>query len=251
MASALAFISAGVRIRVHAEEPAIRSGLSKRPAILLLHGSGGHVDFWTARLAPFLAEAGIALYAPHYFERTGTTRADLNLLTDGRHVPQWLETVDDALRFVSTRPGVDPEKIIVTGISLGAFLGLALAAQLSSSRHEPDRRRIFALLDISGGLVPPYDAQASSAMPPTLLLHGAVDTIVLVSFAEDLDRKLDALHVPHRTVILPGEGHWFSAAAMPRLLLAVSSFLQEHLQPARGAEATDAASKSASLRRPR
>ena len=189
------------------------------------------MDFWTTRLAPFLAEAGIALYAPHYFDRTGTTRADLSMLTDGHHVPQWLETVDAALKFVSERPGIDPERVIFAGISLGAFLALALAAGLSSSKSESDRRRIFALLDISGGLVPPYDAQASSAMPPTLILHGASDKVVPVSFAEDLDRKLSALKVSHRTEILPGEGHWFSAAALPRLLLAVSSFLQERLQP--------------------
>ena len=214
---------------MHAEEPALKTGTGKRPAIVLLHGSGGHVDFWIARLAPFLAEAGMALYAPHYFDRTSTARADLSMLTDGRHVPQWLETVDDALRFVNTRPGVDSEKVVVAGISLGAFLALALAAGLSSSGIEADRRRIFALLDISGGLVPPFDAQASSAMPPTLILHGAADTIVPVAFAEDLDRKLETLRVPHHTVVLPGEGHWFSAGAMPRLLLAVSSFLQEYL----------------------
>ena len=231
MASSLQFDSGGVRIGVHAEEPATNTGTGKRPAIVLLHGSGGHADFWTARLAPFLAEAGIALYAPHYFERTATTRADLAMLTDGQHVPQWLETIDDALRFVSSRPGIDPGKVVVAGISLGAFLALALAAKFSSSGTEADRRRIFALLDISGGLVPPFNAQASSAMPPTLILHGAADQIVPVAFAEDLDRKLEALQVSHRTVILPGEGHWFSTGAMPRLLLAVSSFLQEHLQP--------------------
>lgn len=231
MAVSLQFNSGGVPIRMHAEEPAQKSADEKRPAIVLLHGSGGHVDFWTARLAPFLAEAGIALYAPHYFDRTGTARADLAMLTDGQHVPLWLSTVDDTLRFVSERPGVDRHRIIVAGISLGAFLSLALAAQLSSSPQAAERRRVFALIDISGGLVPPYDAQTSSAMPPTLILHGAKDTVVPVTFAEDLNRKLDALGVSHRLEILAGEGHWFSPAAMPRLLLAVSSFLQERLRP--------------------
>ena len=187
------------------------------------------MESWTARLAPLLEEAGIGLYAPHYFDRTGTSRADPAMLTDGVHVPQWIETVDAALRFVAERPGVDPKGIVLAGISLGAFLGLALAAQLSAGPAR-DRERIKAILDISGGLVPPYDALATSDMPPTLILHGDTDNVVPVTFAHDLDHRLTQLNVPHRTEILAGEGHWFSPSALPRLLLAVSSFLDGQLQ---------------------
>ncbi len=233
MSQALSFRSGGHPIRVLAEELSTTPGIAKRPAMLLLHGAGGHVDSWTSRLAPFLAEGGIHLYAPHYFDRTGTSRADLAMLTEGTHVPHWLETVDDALEFVASRPGVDPERVLLAGISLGGFLSLALAAQLSSAGSAFQRRRIAALLDISGGLVEPYAGLATRHMPPTLILHGATDNIVPVSFAQDLERKLTKLGVSHRTEILPGEGHWFSAAALPRILLAVSGFLQEqlHVQP--------------------
>ena len=230
MSEALSFRSGGRPIRAFAEElPSIASA-QKRPAILLLHGSGGHADFWTSRLAPFLAEGGIHLYAPHYFDRTGTSRADRSMFTDDVHVPQWLETVDDALEFVASRPGVDAERIVLAGISLGAFLSLALAARLSSAGSAFQRRRISAVLDISGGLVEPFAALATREMPPTLILHGAADNIVPVTFAHDLQHKLTTLGVHHRTEILPGEGHWFSPAAQPRILFAVSSFLGEHLQ---------------------
>ena len=231
MSNALLFQSGGVNIRMHAEEQnGLQSGTGRRPAILLLHGSGGHADFWTARLASLLAPAGIGLYAPHYFDRTGTGRADLALLTDGVHVPKWLATVNDALHFVSSRPGVDPQRIVIVGISLGGFLALALASQLSASSEPAERSRVAAIVDISGGLVPPYDALATASMPPTLILHGAADNIVPVSFAHQLDRKLSGLGIPHRTEILPNEAHWFSPAALPRLLNAVSGFLVEHLR---------------------
>ena len=231
MTSSLDFRSGGKLIRMHAQELGPRQNSPSRPALLLLHGSGGHVDSWAARLGPFLHEAGIGLYAPHYFDRTGTARADLALLTDGIHVPQWIETVDAALRFVASRPAVDPEQIVVAGISLGAFLALALAAQLSVHKDPREHRRMRALLDVSGGLVPPYDAVATERMPPTLILHGAADNIVSVSYAHELDRKLTDLKVPHRTEILAAEGHWFSASALPRILLAVSAFLQQNLKP--------------------
>ncbi len=237
MGEQLQLVSGGAKVRVFAQEVASAKAPSsnRRPAILLLHGSGGHVESWTGKLGPFLIEAGINLYAPHYFDRTGATRADLAMLTGGIHVPQWIDTVNDTLRFVASRPGVDPERVVVAGISLGAFLALALAATLSASDSPAERRRIRALLDVSGGLVPPYDAAATAAMPPTLILHGEADNIVPVSFAHELHQKLTALQVPHRTEILQGEGHWFSTHALPRMLLAVSSFLEQYLplhQPA-------------------
>ena len=225
----LHFESGHTRIRVHAQEIDPTQGAGKRAALLLLHGASGHAEFWTSRLAPFLAEGGIHLYAPQYFDRTATVRADLSMLTDGLHVPQWLETVDDALRFVAGRPCVDPERVIVGGISLGGFLAVALAARLSSSGSAAERERIRALLDVSGGLAEPFVALATRSMPPTLIIHGASDNIVPVAFAHSLHQKLTQLGVPHHTEILAGEGHWFSPSSVPRLLLAVSSFLQRHL----------------------
>jgi carboxymethylenebutenolidase len=232
MPTSLQFTSGGVSIRMHAEEVALPGTNSPqpRPALLLLHGSGGHVDFWTDRLGPVLKGSGIGLYAPHYFDRTRTVRADLATITDGRHVPQWLETIDAALTFAASRPGVDPDRIVLAGVSLGGFLALSLAAQFSARPETQGRRRICALMDVSGGLVPPYDALATERMPPTLIVHGATDTIVPVSFAQELDRRLTALGVPHRTEILPDEGHWFSPAAAPRILLAASSFLEPYLR---------------------
>lgn len=216
---------------MYAEEFATSANqpVEKRPAILLLHGSGGHIDLWTDRLTPLLQEARVGLYAPHYFDRTQTIRADLATITDGVHVPKWLETVDDALSFIATRPGVDPARIVLAGISLGAFLATSFAAQLSASSDPAARSRIRALLEISGGLAPPYDALATPHMPPTLILHGAIDNIVPVSFARDLDRKLTELGVEHRTEIIEREGHWFGSGSLVRILLAVSSFLEPHL----------------------
>lgn len=230
MAEVLQFTAGGTPIRLYAQESQhVEGGSTKRaPAIVFLHGAGGHVDFWVDRLAPLLKEARIALFAPHYFDRTHTDRADLNTISDGVHVPQWLDTIAATLTFVAARPTVDPERIVLAGTSLGGFLALAFAAQLSAATStQPFRLR--ALLEISGGLAAPYDAMATARMPPTLILHGAADKVVPVSWAQELDARLTELGVDHRTEILPGEGHWFSAAALPRMLLAASSFLQGQL----------------------
>ncbi len=228
----LQFVVNGVPIRMVALVPTSTPHAEdrKHAAIVLLHGAGGNVDFWINHLGPFLSQAGIAVYAPHYFERTSTVRADLATITDGIHVPQWLEVVDAAVTFVAAQPGIDPERVMLAGISLGAFLSLGFAAR-ASAVPATDAERVRAIIEISGGLVEPYATQATPRFPPTLILHGATDNIVPVTYAHDLSAKLTNLGVSHRMEILQGEGHWFTAAALPRMLLAVSAFLESILRP--------------------
>ena len=189
------------------------------------------MGFWLDRLAPYLNSAGIALYAPRYFDSTGTVRADLATITDGMHVPQWLETLSDSIRWVAARPSVDQRRIGLVGISLGAFLALSLAAQQSNPEHvtAPDPNPVRCIVEISGGLPAPYAEQATARFPPTLILHGENDEIVPVRFAHELDNLLNHLNVAHETRLLPREGHWFSSGAQLQLLLAVSSFLRGYL----------------------
>jgi len=220
------FRAGGRDIHIDMHEP---TTANPHPAIVLMHASGGNVGFWVDPLAPHLNAAGIALYAPRYFERTNTTRADLSIITDGVHVPQWLDTLDAALTFVSSRPNVDPNRIAVIGISLGAFLALAFAAQLSASPDPAARRRIRAIVDICGGLAEPFASQTTSDFPRTLILHGEADTVVPVSQARALDQLLTRLKVHHETHLLPSEGHWFSHTVQLKLLMVVANYLRKNL----------------------
>lgn len=218
-----------IRIDVHGAG-ASAPGAPLKPAILLIHGSGGNIGFWLDRLTPHLAAAGVALFAPHYFERTGTIRADLATITDGIHVPQWLDTIAAAREAVAARPGIDPNRIALIGISLGAFLSMAYAAINSASTDPAAHKAIRCIVELSGGLTEPYASQATPQLPPTLILHGADDNIVPVSSAHELDALLTNLGVQHETRVLQREGHWFSGPAQMQLLLAVRSFLSKHLQ---------------------
>lgn len=212
------FVSGGVPVRIDQQEPA---AAGKHPAILLLHGSGGNVGFWFERIAPQLGRLNLGLYAAHYFDRTKTIRADRETILDGYHFPTWLGTISDALRYIRSRPGVDPNRVALLGISLGAFLSLALATDAAA--------RIRAVVEISGGMPEPSAAAVTAAYPPTLILHGDADTVVPVSSARELEVLLKTRGVPHQSLILPGQGHWFDAGSQLRILMATAGFLAKYL----------------------
>ncbi len=167
-----------------------------------------------------MSQFGVAAYAPHYFDKTGTVRATPELILDGKHSAAWLAAVKDAITYIASRPTVDPARIGVLGISLGGYLAMALAAQ---------DRRVRAVVELSGGLPPGMEGALSPATPPVLVLHGDQDSIVPVSEAHKLKRVLDLHHVRHQVEILPGETHWFSPAAQQRVLLTCAGFLGRHL----------------------
>ncbi|WP_263384118.1 alpha/beta hydrolase family protein [Granulicella arctica] len=215
----ITFQSGDKTIRLDQIEPA---GPGPFPAVLLVHGSGGNISFWLDSIAPFITRLGVALYAVHYFERTGTIRADTATILDGVHVPLWLDTLSDALEAIAARPTVNPRRIALLGISLGAFLSLAHATL-------PNRRRVRAIVEVSGGLDGDYIAGATATFPPTLILHGEQDTIVPVSRARTLDDLLTRLDIPHQIQLFPNEGHHFSPTAQLRILQATATFLGKRL----------------------
>ena len=221
------FLHQDHQIRLQVYEPT--DTRTKHPAIILMHGSGGNVARWSDRFAPALTRAGIALYGPHYFDRTATGRASLTDITDGVHVPLWLGTLAATITHVRTRPNIDPNRIALVGVSLGAFLSLAYAAQMSASPNPTDQQTIRCLVDLSGGLIEPFYSLATSHFPPTLILHGEADKVVSVTHAHQLATRLTELHVPHQTHILPHEDHWFSPPAALQLLGHLQHFLTKHL----------------------
>jgi dienelactone hydrolase len=211
------FTSAGREIRIDHYDVPKRSGGS--PAVILLHGSGGPMR----GLDPFAGQAalfGVHVFVLHYFERTGHSWVSPSQIE--QHFPAWLETLNDAVTFAGDQAGVDRRRIGLLGFSLGAYLALALATQDS---------RIAAVAEIVGGLAQHFVADAAN-LPPVLILHGALDNIVPVERAHELERVLKQHRIPYQIKIYPGQGHVFQGLAQLDAMRRVAGFFRSYLMKA-------------------
>ena len=211
------FVSGGKTVAVEVYEPSLPAG--RRPAVLMLHGADGlsHNGQYR-RGAKAMAEAGYQVFLVHYLDRTNERRASFATLF--QNFEPWMETVRDALAWAAARPEVDPHRVGIVGISLGAALGLAVSG---------GDRRVRALVSYFGPL-PQGAVSAAAKLPPTLILHGAADPIVPAVDAGAIADLLREQGVAHEVKVYPGQGHGFHGAAERDATGRVVAFLGRHLK---------------------
>jgi len=186
------------------------------PAVIALYGSGGgHARM--AEPASLLAAQGFAVYVLHYFDRTGTTEVNRQIIF--RSFPVWMKTVWDAVSFVIRQPHVDPKRVGLLGFSLGAYLCLSNAAIDS---------RISAVVEFFGGL-PKEMKFFMRRLCPVLILHGEADPIVPVQEAYHLREVLERKKIDYEIQIYPGVGHGFNGETWRDAGLRALKFLRKHL----------------------
>jgi carboxymethylenebutenolidase len=190
----------------------------KAPAIVMLHGADGltRADRYREG-ARRIAAGGYHVALVHYLDRTGEKRASFGTIM--RNFDPWLATVRDSITWMARRPGVDPHRIGIVGISLGGTLGLAAAGQ------DP---RVKALVEYFGPM-PQGIVTAGAALPPTLILHGTADPVVPVANAHAIENLLRSQGTAHEIKIYPGQGHGFHGAAQDDADRRVAAFLDRHL----------------------
>lgn len=214
----MSFQSGGVPIAVEWFPAAGQRTGETRPAVLLLHGADGLTFEAGYRMAAqVVAASGFNVAFLHYLDRTGERRVAYSTLR--QRFPLWAETVRDGLSWVAGQPGADPGRLGIVGISLGAALGLHVAA---------GDGRVKALVDYFGP-VPEGLADGGLRLPPTLILHGENDRVVPVSNARALARLLEASGTPHELQIYPGQGHSLTGLAQLDAASRTAAFLGRYL----------------------
>ena len=206
-------------------------GLSDAPCIVVVHGGGWNNGDRTqlAALNSWLALRGYSVAA-----------IDYRLVPVLWPAPR--EDTESALHWLQAHAGelgVSPEKFVLLGRSAGGQIALATAygktraawrgvislygpADLNFAYQFGDENDVLhslALLRAFLGGTPtqqparyddasPY-AYVAADDPPTLLLHGQLDTLVWHKQSERLDAKLARAGVPHLFISLPWATHAF------------------------------------------
>lgn len=184
------------------------------PAALLLHGFSSRKERMAASIGAALRERGIASLAvdlPLHGARDGTIES-LSLRQPFALVAKWklaLAEASAAIDYLSDLRGVDSDRLAFVGYSLGAFLGVHVAAADD---------RLSAIVLAAGGDLPPQTPFASMvrmvADPlravrrldgrPLLMVNGRYDRSVTPAQAE---RLFEAADEP-KTMRWYQGGHW-------------------------------------------
>lgn len=189
------------------------------PAALLLHGFNLRKEHMVSAIGGELLSRGIAslaldlpLHGERFVGALKPPRSPLEMLHRWRAAQQECRL---ALESLASHPDLDRWKLSIVGYSLGAFLGLKVAADLSELR---------ALVLAAGGDIPDYVPFATMirtlADPirwvrnlrgrPLLMMHGRQDTIMPQELAE---RLFDAAEPP-KQIFWFDSGHILPREAM-------------------------------------
>lgn len=144
---------------------------TKRPAIIVMHGSGGSKDEkWTTEMSEKFADAGFVVMAIAYNDNT--------CVEDVGNAVEYLRTVAAA--------GVDPDSVALYGWSFG---GRCVYRAGYEHLTRPDQT-VKAVIDMSGcgGKGPLNNIKKSTTVrPPALLLgHAENDKTISIKECEDL-----------------------------------------------------------------
>jgi dipeptidyl aminopeptidase/acylaminoacyl peptidase len=192
------------------------------PLIVLVHGhnrsgSGGEVLVPVERVfSKNMCYASLAVSLPGY----GATE-----VANGTDPDVVERVLADSITDVTKLSWVDRKRILLYGFSRGAVFSAAAVSRLPQLRavilHSGayDLERLYRDTSVSWvrqvlnpngesnpklfNVLPDVDQWRA----PTLVLHGAKDTLLPVNQAELLDQRLKNAKVPHRTVIFPDAGH--------------------------------------------
>ncbi|MGV3529498.1 MAG: prolyl oligopeptidase family serine peptidase [Flavisolibacter sp.] len=222
-------------------------------AMVLIHGGGWtggdkeefnlYIDTFKKRLP------GYALFNINYRVYNGNNR-----------FPTQEQDVHAAVSSIISKAaeyGINKDQLVLTGASAGAHLALLEAYKYKSSNiqavvdyfgptdlldiyENPWHPLLPAALQVLTGATPEANPDiyiqsspitfVDPQSPPTLIMHGTADTVVLISQSQKLDLALKASGVPHEFASFQGETHrWWQSANMSHSFDRIVAFLKEHL----------------------
>jgi len=211
------------KLTAHIFRPTSGAAGKRAPAIVLFHGGGwvaGSPD-WVYEQARHYAQYGAVAIAAEYRLCDQKTVTPLDALSDARDIFRWV-------RANAAEVGVDPFRVAAYGVSAGGQLAAALAtirdprqndgldapdalvliSPAVAVAHDPWFARILLEKAAAADLSP--DEHVGKGMPPTIVFHGAADTLVPVSGVRRFCERARDQGGDCQLVEYQGVGHLFT-----------------------------------------
>src|SRR6266853_3479790 len=166
----------GIPVRIGGELRLPR-GLSRVPAVILIHGSGGvgaNVDRW----AQELNEIDVAALLLDCF----TGRGIVQTISDQSQLASLAMIVDAyrALDLLSKHPRIDPSRIAVMGFSKGGFAALYASLNRFQRMHSPAGVEFAAYIPFYPSCYTTYIDDEQVSDRPIRVFHGTADDYVSI-----------------------------------------------------------------------
>jgi len=198
-----------------------RPGTEIGVGIVLLHGFtglGGHGPLFDPH-AIQLASRGYTVLVPSYFDAR-PWRQRFN----GDDMKEWSQASGEAVRFLAAQPGVDPQKVVLWGYSLGGYL--------ATDGSLTDYGTAAGAIGVSAGTDIFDNASRGTREIPILLMPGRSDRSVTVRSMEALGRNLSVRGATVETELLAGQQHELDAATWCHVFQRPRGFLETHFPAA-------------------
>ncbi len=188
------------------------SATNRVPAMVILHGSGGDWVGRNTNLAMFLARNGIAGLGVDTFASRNLRSTD-GYLERLEKAPIYTQMADalSALKALQAHPFIDPDRIGVTGFSLGAGSTLYMMFEpVIETVLGRDGPRFSAYAMFYGGCMVEFtDFRVEGS--PLLIMMGEADESMSIPACERFRDRLAGLGVAVELVTYPGAGHAWDA----------------------------------------
>jgi dienelactone hydrolase len=218
-----------VNIVGHLFLPSGVTGGQRRPAVVLMHGSGGVYPELLAFWPKMLNELGIAAFVVDSFSPRGVT----STVDDQSQVPFSADLADAsaALGLLASHPLIDKDRIAIMGFSRGGTSTWRTASTRLIERAAPAGLRFAAHVPVySGGCAGLLSFSVKPGVfdpAPMLWVHGDADDYTYANDCRDYAQRINAAGTPSEFLVLPGARHKFDANEQRRIHLRTAQKTRE------------------------
>jgi len=197
-----------------------KGGAARKPAMIIMHGSGGIIAGREHEWAKRLNEMGVATFVVDSFTDRG-----ISVTADDQSRLSLPASVLDALRALdrlSTHPAIDPARIGILGFSRGGQVALYSALEPFRRAGVEGNLRFALHIALYPSCSLPYRSREVSKAPMLLLLGGADDYTPAAHCARYVE-FFRSKGAPVASVTLRGAHHGFDLPTRPQPLARVQT----------------------------